>query len=82
MLTSQIHSQWDAEFCKSTEFQMKRCRTRTERNNDDDDENMNMGIEWDHLWLTDEENQIVEHRKLHNEWITLKQLEEQLKAIK
>ena len=80
MLTSQIHSQWDAEFCKSTEFQMKRCRTWTERNNDD--ENMNMGIEWDHLWLTDEENQIVEHRKLHNEWITLKQLEEQLKAIK
>ena len=82
MLTSQIHSQWDAEFCKSTEFQMKRCCTRTETNNDDDDENMNMGIEWDHLWLTDEETQIVEHRKLHNEWITLKQLEEQLETIK
>ncbi len=77
MLTSQIHSQWDAEFCKSTEFQMKRCK-ECDLSEASDDEGI---LEWNHLWLTKEETAIVEYRKLHNKWITMKELETEEKSL-
>lgn len=73
MLTSQIHTKWDAEFCKSTEFQMKRCKQEHLSEGGDEDAEV---LEWNHLWLTKEETQIVEYRKLHHKWISLKELEE------
>jgi len=73
MLTSQIHSQWDAEFCRSTEFQMKRCN---QEGISKDDDREGEELEWQHLWLTKEETQIVEHRQVHTVWLTLKELAE------
>ncbi|CAB9518050.1 expressed unknown protein [Seminavis robusta] len=55
MLTSKIHTQFDPEFCKSTEYQLQQCGN----------------LDWKDLWLTDEERQIVQHRQETGEWITL-----------
>lgn len=68
MLTSQIHSQWDSEFCRSTEFQMLSCwkgKNSVEKANED---------VWDSLWLTDLERQVIAHKKVTKEWLTLDQL--------
>ena len=67
MLTSQIHSKWDAEFCKSSEFQMDQ---------DNQDNGEGNGEVWRHLWLTTDENDIVDHRVKHGEWLTLKAMAE------
>lgn len=58
MLTSKIHTQWDPEFCKSTEFQLQRAGALT----------------WDDLWLPDPERMIVEHYAKHGVWLTLAEL--------
>jgi len=67
MLTSQIHSQWDSEFCRSSEYQMNQC-------NQDVCEDGQQG--WCHLWLTRDESDIVEHRANHGNWLTLTELAE------
>ena len=71
MLTSQIHSQWDAEFCRSSEFQMN----EDNRDNDEGNDKGN-GEVWRHLWLTTDETDIVDHRVKHGEWLTLKAMAE------
>jgi len=58
MLTSKIHTKWDPEFCKSTEFQLSRAG----------------GLTWADLWLTEEERAIIAHQQEHGEWITLGRL--------
>jgi GR25 family glycosyltransferase involved in LPS biosynthesis len=58
MLTSKIHTQWDPEFCKSTEYQLQQAG----------------GLGWRDLWLTDDEQEIISHYEQHREWITLGRL--------
>ena len=72
MLTSQIHSQWDAEFCRSTEFQMNSCFKSSVDNLMSDEENE---LVWETLWLTEQEREIVEFKKREKKWLTLKELE-------
>jgi hypothetical protein len=80
MLTSQIHSQWDAEFCKSSEYQMMIMRSNsnsssndnTGDDDDDDDDDEDGGHVWDCLWLNQEEKCVVEYRKITKEWIRYK----------
>mmetsp|Transcript_26057 Transcript_26057/g.29783 ORF Transcript_26057/g.29783 Transcript_26057/m.29783 type:complete len:138 (+) Transcript_26057:38-451(+) len=72
MLTSQIHSQWDAEFCKSTEFQMISCLDSKTRKFHD--ENDSLGSVWNSLWLTVQERRIVEYKKKTKKWLTLGEL--------
>lgn len=57
MLTSKIHQQWDAEFCRSTEYQMG--------------ENSLYKLTWDDLWLADDEREIVEYNKQHGVWLSM-----------
>lgn len=57
MLKSQIHSQWDSEFCKSSEYQMNHgseCPTSIDV--------------WKYLWLNEEEKQIVHHKEKYGDW--------------
>ena len=54
MLTSKIHTKWDPEFCKSTEFQLAHAG----------------GLTWSDLWLTEDERAIIAYREEHGEWIT------------
>jgi hypothetical protein len=72
MLTSQIHSQWDAEFCRSTEYQMISCLKK----NDPVSCSINEGKEaiWDTLWLTKEEREIIAYKKQEDKWLTLDEL--------
>ena len=51
----------------SSEFQMN------QDNRDNDEGN---GEVWRHLWLTTDENDIVDHRVKHGEWLTLKAMAE------
>lgn len=64
MLTSKIHTAFDPEFCKSTEYQLQQCGNLT----------------WDDLWLSDEEREIIQHRQETGEWITLGRLREMKNA--
>jgi len=64
MLTSKIHSQWDPEFCRSTEFQLSQAG----------------GLGWSDLWLTEAERSIVSHHSRNGEWLTLKELEQATEA--
>lgn len=57
MLTSRIHSQWDAEFCKSTEVQLLETGVFGNNNNSGS---------WDGLWLTDEESCVVMYQREHD----------------
>ena len=65
MLTSKIHSQWDPEFCKSTEYQLSQC-----------------GLTWSDLWLSDMEQEIVQHYLETSEWLTPSQLQEAKSRVK
>lgn len=67
MLTSQIHSQWDAEFCKSTEYQMGEPCVEVESNQ--------AVLTWDDLWLSTDERSIVQHKKDNGVWLTMAELE-------
>jgi hypothetical protein len=58
MLTSKIHTKWDPEFCKSTQFQLNR-----------------VGLQWSDLWLTKEEESIVDHYLKTGIWLTSHELE-------
>lgn len=72
MLTSQIHSQWDAEFCRSTEYQMLSCRQKDQRKSscvDGGSDDI-----WDSLWLTEKEREIIKYKNSQQEWLTLNQL--------
>lgn len=60
MLTSKIHTAYDPEFCKSTQYQLSKCG----------------GLKWEDLWLSDEEKEIVKHKNETGEWITLGKLKE------
>lgn len=57
MLSSKLHSQWDAEFCKSTSYQLE-CT----------------GLNWSDLWLTNEEEAVIEHSKKSCAWLTMEKL--------
>mmetsp|Transcript_19295 Transcript_19295/g.46602 ORF Transcript_19295/g.46602 Transcript_19295/m.46602 type:complete len:526 (+) Transcript_19295:184-1761(+) len=59
MLTSKIHTQWDPEFCKSTQYQLEASR-----------------MDWNDLWLTDTEKEVVDHHSSTGAWLTPAQLEE------
>lgn len=50
MLKSQIHSQWDPEFCKSSEYQM---------NHGSESPTSHV---WNYLWLNEEEKKIVQYK--------------------
>ena len=63
MLTSKIHTQWDPEFCKSTEYQLQHCGSD--------------GMDWFDLWLPTDEEDIVRHRQATGEWLTLAELSSQ-----
>jgi len=72
MLTSQIHSKWDPEFCKSTEYQMSQMDKTTDNegvNNEDS------SLAWDNVWLSTDERKIVQHKKNNGVWLTMKELE-------
>lgn len=60
MLTSKIHTAYDPEFCKSTQYQLQQCG----------------GLTWQDIWLSPEEREIVQHKKETGEWITLGKLRE------
>ena len=87
MLTSQIHAQWDAEFCKSTEYLMLRCSKDHNRKNgrgcenDDHGKDTMTSIEeqvsnnWDLLYLTKQEQQIVNHRKKTGVWLSISEFQ-------
>jgi len=72
MLSSKIHPQWDEGFCRSTEYQL--------------DHYGSCGrLDWDDLWLTTEEAEIVAYKKKSSckgengndgIWLTLAQLAE------
>ena len=72
MLTSQIHSQWDAEFCRSTEYQMLSCRQKSKHKSSCG--HVASDEVWDSLWLTEQEREIIKYKKTHQEWLTLNQL--------
>jgi len=57
MLTSRIHTQWDAEFCKSTDLQLKSIYGAA-------------GNDWDDVWLTDEEHCVVKYQRENGEWLS------------
>jgi len=60
MLESQIHSQWDAEFCKSSEYQMRHGVGEI-------DEKSSFDV-WGRLWLNEEEKEVVKHRNVSGAW--------------
>lgn len=55
MLTSRIHTRWDPEFCKSTEYQLNA-------------QMVGLPNIWDDLWLTDAERETVTYRRKHGKW--------------
>jgi len=72
MLRSTIHSQWDVEFCKSSEYQMQVAGQGVGR---DTEEEENNGINrrwrplyWDTLWLTDDEKKVTARRNDTGNW--------------
>lgn len=60
MLESQIHSQWDAEFCKSSEYQMKHSVDHRDK--------QSLFDVWQHLWLNEEEKEVVRHKITSGTW--------------
>ncbi|KAL3924982.1 MAG: hypothetical protein SGILL_000706 [Bacillariaceae sp.] len=70
MLTSKIHTQWDPEFCKSTDYQL---RTATARSSDDSAD----GNPWSSLWLSPTEREIVHHYANTGDWKTIVELHHQ-----
>jgi hypothetical protein len=64
MLTSKIHTQWDPEFCRSTEYQLRAC-------GGSDDSGRS---EWSSLWLSPLEREIVQHHTQTGEWLTIAEL--------
>ena len=68
MLTSQIHSQWDSEFCKSTEYQMGEPCVEVERDKYE--------LTWDDLWLSEDERKIVQHKNENGVWLTMSKLDD------
>ena len=59
MLVSTIHKKWDAEFCRSTEYQMAE---------------LQQGLKWKDLWLTEEERAVVKHRERNGVWVYFTEL--------
>jgi hypothetical protein len=74
MLTSTIHAQYDAEFCKSTTLQLRLMATNNkneEEVEDDEDDG------WSNLALTESERAVVAYWRVTGEWITPVQLRQQ-----
>mmetsp|Transcript_17133 Transcript_17133/g.37900 ORF Transcript_17133/g.37900 Transcript_17133/m.37900 type:complete len:239 (-) Transcript_17133:718-1434(-) len=73
MLRSTIHSQWDVEFCKSSEYQMLVAGQGVGRNTETEENNgttsrMWHPLYWDDLWLTDDEKKVIARRKDTGDW--------------
>jgi len=64
MLGSLLHPQWEEGFCSSTELQYQ-----LSCGNQDDNDNSNDDSVWDHVWLTQEEREMVSHRKKTGKWL-------------
>lgn len=58
MLTSKIHTKWDPEFCKSTEYQLQNTGC----------------LDWSDLWLSRSEREVVDHHSRTGVWLTLAEL--------
>lgn len=58
MLPSKIHTKWDPEFCKSTEYQLSAC-----------------GLQWDDLWLNEQERDAVQRRMDTGVWSSIHPIE-------
>eukprot|EP00978_Attheya_sp_CCMP212_P000847 scaffold1767_cov64-Attheya_sp.AAC.4 len=71
MLTSKIHTQYDSEFCRSTEYQLKHCSGDTENA-------LQQSLSWGNLWLSEDERAIVLYKEKSPDrvWITQTQLSE------
>jgi hypothetical protein len=71
MLTSKIHTQYDSEFCRSTEYQLKHC-------SGDNENALQQSLSWENLWLSEDERAIVLYKEKSPDgvWITLTQLSE------
>eukprot|EP00578_Thalassiosira_sp_NH16_P018318 CAMPEP_0181094044 /NCGR_PEP_ID=MMETSP1071-20121207/9778_1 /TAXON_ID=35127 /ORGANISM="Thalassiosira sp., Strain NH16" /LENGTH=914 /DNA_ID=CAMNT_0023176337 /DNA_START=206 /DNA_END=2950 /DNA_ORIENTATION=- len=72
MLGSLLHPQWEEGFCRSTERQYKlSCRGEAVSSSvpQNSSESTNDSDVWDHVWLTNEERQIVNHRKKSGRWV-------------
>lgn len=76
MLTSKIHTQWDVEFCKSTEVQFTmQSQLSNDVNSLDNnikhheiEENEVPTMSWKNLWLTEREKESVERRYNSGNW--------------
>jgi len=65
MLGSLLHPQWEEGFCSSTELQYQlSCGKQDGNENSKEDSSV-----WDHVWLTQEEREVVSHRKKTGRWI-------------
>jgi hypothetical protein len=90
MLTSQIHSQWDAEFCISSECQMmwtgdvtaKVANDTIRMSGDFDTRTTQHGSTsssshvWNCLWLNHEEKCVVDYQQIHKEWLRYREIME------
>jgi len=65
MLGSKIHPQWEEGFCSSTEMQHHLSSGHEDINSDSSDCGSDV---WDHVWLTSEEVQVVNHRRKSGKW--------------
>ena len=71
MLGSLLHPQWEEGFCGSTELQYQLSCSGEESNP------TNGSDVWDCVWLTDEERQVVSHRKKSGHWLQKGDLEKE-----
>eukprot|EP00804_Cyclotella_cryptica_P025644 CCRYP_002858-RA/>CCRYP_002858-RA protein AED:0.30 eAED:0.30 QI:0/-1/0/1/-1/1/1/0/545 len=67
MLGSLLHQQWEQGFCESTELQYVLSRGGASLSGGDT--SAYTSSVWDHVWLTDEEREIVEYRRNSGKWI-------------
>jgi len=69
MLGSLLHPQWEEGFCMSTELQYHLSCIGEDSVPPNPGTNVKGSDVWDHVWLTNEERQIVNHRKKSGKWV-------------
>ncbi|KAL7516052.1 hypothetical protein ACHAWX_001110 [Stephanocyclus meneghinianus] len=67
MLGSLLHQQWEQGFCESTELQY--LLSSHVASVSGGHASTNAISVWDHVWLTDDERQVVEYRRSSGKWI-------------
>ena len=69
MLGSLLHPQWEEGFCNSTELQYQlSCHDNNKGDYSNTSSNNEGSNVWDHVWLTEEEREVVSRRKKSGKW--------------